>query len=99
MAVREYTKPVQESQVKNYPKIDLGKFCNQSIDFGYKWNNKPRFVFGLLFTKLNEQICVIVNNLKRSVTNVTDPMRWCHPLRHKVVSRIFIRKGQTKRIE
>ena len=35
MAVHEYTKPVQESQVKNYPKIDLGKLCKQSIVFGY----------------------------------------------------------------
>ena len=31
--------------------------------FWIQWNNKPRFVFGLLFTKLNEQICVTVNNL------------------------------------
>ena len=35
MAVKKYTKPVQESQVKNYPKIDLGKLCKQSIVFGY----------------------------------------------------------------
>ena len=35
MAVQKYTKPVQESQVKNYPKIDLGKLCKQSIVFGY----------------------------------------------------------------
>ena len=35
MAVEKYTKPVQESQVKNYPKIDLGKLCKQSIVFGY----------------------------------------------------------------
>ena len=31
--------------------------------FWIQWNNTPRFVFGLLFTKLNEQICVTVNNL------------------------------------
>ena len=31
--------------------------------FWIQWNNKTRFVFGLLFTKLNEQICVTVNNL------------------------------------
>ena len=31
--------------------------------FWIQWNNKPRFVFGLLFTKLNEQICVTVNKL------------------------------------
>ena len=35
MAVKKYTKPVQESQVKNYPKIDLGKLCKQSIVFGF----------------------------------------------------------------
>ena len=35
MAVKKYTKNVQESQVKNYPKIDLGKLCKQSIVFGY----------------------------------------------------------------
>ena len=35
MAVEKYTKPVQESQVKNYPNIDLGKLCKQSIVFGY----------------------------------------------------------------
>ena len=35
MAVKKYTKPVQESKVKNYPKIDLGKLCKQSIVFGY----------------------------------------------------------------
>ena len=35
MAVEKYTKPVQESQVKNYPKIDSGKLCKQSIVFGY----------------------------------------------------------------
>ena len=35
MAVKKYTKPVQESQIKNYPKIDLGKLCKQSIVFGY----------------------------------------------------------------
>ena len=35
MAVKKYTKPVQESQVKNYPKIDLGKLCKQAIVFGY----------------------------------------------------------------
>ena len=35
MAVKKYTKPVQESQVKIYPKIDLGKLCKQSIVFGY----------------------------------------------------------------
>ena len=31
--------------------------------FWIQWNNEPRFVFGLLYTKLNEQICVTVNNL------------------------------------
>ena len=35
MTVKKYTKPVQESQVINYPKIDLGKLCKQSIVFGY----------------------------------------------------------------
>jgi len=35
MAVKKYTKPVQESQLKYYPKIDLGKLCKQSIVFGY----------------------------------------------------------------
>ena len=35
MAVEKYTKPVQESQVKNYPKIDSGKLCRQSTVFGY----------------------------------------------------------------
>ena len=62
MAVKKYTKPVQESQVKNYPKIDFGKLCKQSTVLDTVENN-PRFVFGLLYTKLNEQICVTVNNL------------------------------------
>ena len=35
MAVEKYTKPVQESQVKNYPKIDFGKLCKQLIVLGY----------------------------------------------------------------
>ena len=35
MAVKKYTQPVQECQVKNYPKIDLGKLCKQSTVFGY----------------------------------------------------------------
>ena len=35
MAVKKYTKPVQECQVKIYPKIDFGKLCKQSIVFGY----------------------------------------------------------------
>ena len=63
MAVKKYTKPVQECQVKIYPKIDFGKLCKQSIVFGYSGITSSRFVFGLLFTKLNEQICVTVNNL------------------------------------
>ena len=35
MAEKKYTKPVQECQVKIYPKIDSGKLCKQSIVFGY----------------------------------------------------------------
>ena len=35
MAVQRYTKPVQESQVKNCPNIGLGKLCRQSIVLGY----------------------------------------------------------------
>jgi len=31
--------------------------------FWIQWNNNPKFVFGLLYTKLNEQISVTVNNL------------------------------------
>jgi hypothetical protein len=41
MAVEKYTKPVQESQVKNYPKIDFGKLCKQSTVFGYTGITSP----------------------------------------------------------
>ena len=41
MAELEYTKAVQESQVKIYPKIDLGKLCKQSIVFGYSGKTSP----------------------------------------------------------
>jgi len=41
MAVEKYTKPVQESQVKNYPKIDFGKLCKQSTVFGYSGITSP----------------------------------------------------------
>jgi len=50
MAMEKYTKPVQESQVKNYPKIDFGKLCKQSTVFGYSGKKSPD-LFLVCFSK------------------------------------------------
>ena len=48
---------------KNLSKNRFRETLQAINSFWIQWKNKPRFVFGLLFTKLNEQICVTVNNL------------------------------------
>ena len=62
MDAKKYTKPVQECQEK-ISENRSWKTLQAINSFWIQWNNKPRFVFGLLFTKLNEQIWDTVNNL------------------------------------
>ena len=60
---------------KKFIEIRFRKTLQAINSFWIQWNNELRFVFGLLFTKLNEQICVTVNNLnvyKHLVMVMTD---------------------------
>ena len=43
--------PVQEGQIKNYPRIDLGKLCKKSIILGYSGTTRPDLFYWLLPTK------------------------------------------------
>ena len=40
--------PVQEGQIKNYPRIDLGKLCKKSIILGYSGTTRPDLFYWLL---------------------------------------------------
>ena len=43
--------PVQEGQIKNYPRIDLGKLCKKSIILEYSGTTRPDLFYCLLPTK------------------------------------------------
>ena len=48
--------------------------------FWMQWNNNPKFVLGLLFTKLNEQVGLLFTKLNEQVCVTVNNLNVCNHL-------------------